>query len=198
MFTGIIETTGIITDIQESGSNLTFLISSPISDELKPDQSVAHDGVCLTVEEVNDEGYRVTAVAETLSKTTLATWEKGKSVNLERCLIMPARLDGHIVLGHVDAIGTCLSAEEIGGSWIFRIGYPAGFAALLVEKGSVSLNGISLTVFNVLENEFSVTVIPYTYSHTTMKWLLPGHKINLEFDILGKYVQRNLLIQQRP
>jgi riboflavin synthase len=198
MFTGIIETTGIITDIQESGSNLTFLISSSISDELKPDQSVAHDGVCLTVEEVNDEGYRVTAVAETLSKTTLATWEKGKSVNLERCLIMPARLDGHIVLGHVDAIGTCLSAEEIGGSWIFRIGYPAGFAALLVEKGSVSLNGISLTVFNVLENEFSVTVIPYTYSHTTMKWLLPGHKINLEFDILGKYVQRNLLIQQRP
>ncbi|MFO0415624.1 MAG: riboflavin synthase [Bacteroidota bacterium] len=198
MFTGIIETTGIITDIHESGSNLTFLISSPISDELKPDQSVAHDGVCLTVEEVNDEGYRVTAVAETLSKTTLATWEKGKSVNLERCLIMPARLDGHIVLGHVDAIGTCLSAEEIGGSWIFRIGYPAGFAALLVEKGSVSLNGISLTVFNVLENEFSVTVIPYTYSHTTMKWLLPGHKINLEFDILGKYVQRNLLIQQRP
>lgn len=198
MFTGIIETTGIITDIQESGSNLTFLISSPISDELKPDQSVAHDGVCLTVEEVNDEGYRVTAVAETLSKTTLATWEKGKSVNLERCLIMPARLDGHIVLGHVDAIGTCLSAEEIGGSWIFRIGYPAGFAALLVEKGSVSLNGISLTVFNVLENEFSVTVIPYTYSHTTMKWLLPGHKINLEFDILGKYVQRNLLLQQRP
>ena len=198
MFTGIIETTGIITDIQESGSNLTFLISSPISDELKPDQSVAHDGVCLTVEEVNDEGYRVTAVAETLSKTTLATWEKGKSVNLERCLMMPARLDGHIVLGHVDAIGTCLSAEEIGGSWIFRIGYPAGFAALLVEKGSVSLNGISLTVFNVLENEFSVTVIPYTYSHTTMKWLLPGHKINLEFDILGKYVQRNLLIQQRP
>lgn len=198
MFTGIIETTGIITDIQESGSNLTFLISSPISDELKPDQSVAHDGVCLTVEEVNDEGYRVTAVAETLSKTTLATWEKGKSVNLERCLMMPARLDGHIVLGHVDAIGTCLSAEEIGGSWIFRIGYPAGFAALLVEKGSVSLNGISLTVFNVLENEFSVTVIPYTYSHTTMKWLLPGHKINLEFDILGKYVQRNLLLQQRP
>lgn len=198
MFTGIIETTGIISDIQESGSNLTFLISSSITGELKPDQSVAHDGVCLTVEEVNDVGYRVTAVAETLSKTTLATWEKGKSVNLERCLMLPARLDGHMVLGHVDAIGTCLSAEEIGGSWIFRIGYPVAFAAQLVEKGSVSLNGISLTVFNVLENEFSVTVIPYTYSHTTMKWLLPGHKINLEFDILGKYVQRNLMLQQKP
>jgi len=198
MFTGIIETTGIITDVKELGSNLTFWIGSTISGELKPDQSVAHEGVCLTVEEINEEGYRVTAVAETLRKTTLATWEKGKSVNLERCLMMQARLDGHMVLGHVDAIGTCLSAEEIGGSWIFRFGYPSEFAALLVEKGSIALNGISLTVFNVLEGEFSVTVIPYTYSHTTMKWLLPGHKINLEFDILGKYVQRNLILQQRP
>ena len=198
MFTGIIETTGTITDVKVSGSNLIFWISSGITGELKPDQSVAHDGVCLTVEEVNEAGYRVTAVAETLGKTTLSSWETGKSVNLERCLLMPARLDGHMVLGHVDAIGSCLSAEEIGGSWIFRFGYPSAFAPLLVEKGSVALNGISLTIFNVLEDEFSVTVIPYTYLHTTMKFLSPGDNINLEFDILGKYVQRNLLLHQRP
>jgi riboflavin synthase len=195
MFTGIIETTGIITDVKVSGSNRIFWISSSISGELKPDQSVAHDGVCLTVEEVNETGYRVTAVAETLGKTTLSAWEKGKSVNLERCLMMPARLDGHMVLGHVDAIGSCLAAEEKGGSWIFRFGYPPAFAPLLVEKGSVALNGISLTIFDVLKDEFSVTVIPYTYSYTTMKWLSPGDKINLEFDILGKYVQRNLMLQ---
>jgi riboflavin synthase len=198
MFTGIVETTGLITDVKEEGSNRIFRITTALSGELKPDQSVAHDGVCLTVEQSDSNGYQVTAVAETLSKTTLSAWEKGKWVNLERCLLMPARLDGHIVLGHVDAVGTCLSVAENEGSWLYRLEFPASFCPLIVEKGSVSLNGISLTVFDVTENEFSVAVIPYTYIHTTMQWLLPGDKVNLEFDILGKYVQRNLAYLKRP
>lgn len=198
MFTGIIEAVGTVTDIREEGSNRIFLISSELSSELKPDQSVAHDGVCLTVEEAGLNQYRVTAVAETLGKTNLSDWRIGKCINLERCLLMPARLDGHLVYGHVDATGTCVSINEVKGSWLYRFSYPASFAALLVEKGSIALNGVSLTVFDVTENEFSVTIIPYTYTHTSMHTLKPGEQVNLEFDILGKYVQRNLEIFKRP
>jgi len=192
MFTGIIEAVGTVTDIREEGSNRIFLISSELSCELKPDQSVAHDGVCLTVEEADLNQYRVTAVAETLGKTNLSDWAVGKCINLERCLLMPARLDGHLVYGHVDATGICISLSEVKGSWLYRFSYPASFAPLLVEKGSIALNGISLTIFDVSENEFSVTIIPYTYTHTSMHTLKPGELVNLEFDILGKYVQRNL------
>lgn len=198
MFTGIIENTGIITNVTDSGSNRIFRISSELSGELKPDQSVAHDGVCLTVEQSDKSGYQVTAVAETLSKTTLSAWVVGKTVNLERCLSLPARLDGHMVLGHVDTRGTCLSAQEVNGSWIFRFSYPSTFAALLVEKGSIAINGVSLTVFDVTDDDFSVTIIPYTFSHTNIQAINPGNQVNLEFDILGKYVNRNLEIFRRP
>jgi riboflavin synthase len=198
MFTGIIENTGIITNVTDSGSNRIFRISSELSGELKPDQSVAHDGVCLTVEQSDKSDYQVTAVAETLSKTTLSAWVVGKTVNLERCLSLPARLDGHMVLGHVDTRGTCTSVKEVHGSWIFRFSYPSTFAALLVEKGSIAINGVSLTVFDVTDDDFSVTIIPYTFSHTNIQAINPGNQVNLEFDILGKYVNRNLEIFRRP
>lgn len=191
MFTGIIEATGNIVALETSGTNKTFWINSPVSQELKVDQSVAHNGVCLTVEEVKDGMHRVTAIAETLDKTNLGNWEKGHTINIERCLLMNARLDGHMVQGHVDTTGTCIKLKELDGSWEYTFQFPTEFAGLLVEKGSIAVNGISLTVFNVAKDHFSVAIIPYTYEHTNMQAVKEGTTVNLEFDIIGKYVLRN-------
>ena len=190
MFTGIIESLGTVTHIQSSGTNKTFTISSPISAELKVDQSVSHNGVCLTVESVTGNTHTVTAIAETLNKSNLGSWEVGTLVNLERCMQMNGRLDGHIVQGHVDAPATCINRDDKDGSWEYRFSFPAAFAALVIEKGSISLNGISLTVFDVSDTAFSVAIIPYTYEHTNMQQVFPGHTVNIEFDIIGKYIQR--------
>ncbi|KAA5534755.1 riboflavin synthase [Taibaiella lutea] len=190
MFTGIIETLGAIKDIQHEGSNIHFTIESEISKEVKIDQSVAHDGVCLTVTACNAESHTVTAVAETLQKTNLGSWKAGKTVNLERAMKLGDRLDGHIVQGHVDTTGKCLERKEVDGSHLFHFEFPGRFAALVIEKGSVCINGVSLTAFNVGKNTFSVTIIPYTLEHTTFGNLQPNDIINLEFDILGKYMLR--------
>jgi riboflavin synthase len=190
MFTGIIETVGTIKDVASSGSNVHFWIESSITPELKIDQSVAHNGVCLTVVEISGDAYRVTAVAETLAKTTLGTWKKGDLVNIERCLRLGDRLDGHFVQGHVDCTGKCLSVEILDGSWLVHFSFPSQFAALLIEKGSICINGVSLTAFNVAKGEFTVTIIPYTYHHTSFQSLEAGAPVNLEFDVLGKYLLR--------
>jgi riboflavin synthase len=191
MFTGIIEATGTIKGIKLSGTNKTFWISSSVSADLKVDQSVSHNGVCLTVEEVDTDMHKVTAIAETLEKTNLDNWKEGDTINLERCLLMNARLDGHMVQGHVDTTGTCTNLTELDGSWEYRFQFAPEFAALVVEKGSIAVNGISLTVFNVGNDNFSVAIIPYTYDHTNMKHVKEGSTVNLEFDIIGKYVLRN-------
>jgi riboflavin synthase len=191
MFTGIIETTGLVKEVETHGSNKTFWVESAISAQFKPDQSVAHDGVCLTVEAVDQNRHRVTAVAESLAKSTLGNWNPGTRINLERCLELPARLDGHLVQGHVDTTARCLQVDEKDGSWLYRFEFPEQFAALLVEKGSVSLNGISLTVFDVSAYAFTVTIIPYTYEHTNIQQIQAGSVVNIEFDIIGKYVLRN-------
>ncbi len=196
MFTGIIENTGLVDQIEIIGSNRTFWISSPLSSELKIDQSVSHNGVCLTVEEVKNERYRVTAIDETLFKTNLGKWKKGTQVNLERCMQMNGRIDGHIVQGHVDATGVCIKTVEKEGSWEFVIQTPVHFRGLMVEKGSISLNGISLTIFNVSDDSFTVAVIPFTFNHTNMQQLKQGDTVNLEFDMIGKYVQKNLMQYQ--
>ncbi len=191
MFTGIIETIGIVEEVQQIGSNKTFWISSSISKELSVDQSVSHNGVCLTVEQVEVNRHRVTAIKETLDKSNMDTLVKHDKVNLERCLSLNGRLDGHFVQGHVDATGICINNESQTGSWVYTFEISEHFAGLIVEKGSVSLNGISLTIFNVTINTFSVAIIPYTYEHTTMQGLTKGSIVNIEFDIIGKYVQRN-------
>ncbi len=193
MFTGIIETTGVVKDSWQSGSNKSFWIESAISNELKIDQSVSHDGVCLTVEEINGNLHKVTAIEETLMKTTLNSWQKGKEINLERCIQLSARMDGHLVQGHIDTTAECMSKTEVGGSWVYQFQFESTrmFESLIVEKGSIALNGISLTIFDIDRNMFKVAVIPYTYSHTTIKELIPGSKANIEFDIIGKYVLRS-------
>ena len=196
MFTGIVETQGVIKKVIEKGSNKTFWIKSPISSKLKPDQSVAHDGACLTVEEVKASRHRVTAIAETLSKTTLGDWQEDSVINLERCLKIDDRLDGHFVQGHVDTTATCIDKKEKDGSWEFRFQFPAEFTLLIIEKGSIAVNGISLTVFNVNENTFNVAIIPYTMEHTNMSLLKPGQKVNIEFDMLGKYINRKLSLSK--
>ena len=190
MFTGIIETTGCIHKIILSGTNRTFCVKSPISQELKVDQSVSHNGVCLTVEAINDGMHQLTAIEETLAKTNLGDWQEGDTVNIERCLQMNGRLDGHIVQGHVDTTGTCTVAIEKNGSWEYSFEIDKKFASLIIEKGSISLNGISLTIFNVKEDGFTVAIIPYTYTHTNMQFLKAGDKVNIEFDMIGKYVNR--------
>ena len=195
MFTGIIETTGRVSDVRETGTNLTLWIESPLSGQLKVDQSLAHNGICLTIEEVQEGKHRVSAVQETLQKTTLKGWKSGTSVNLERCLAFGSRMDGHWVQGHVDTTAICTSREDLEGSWQFRFRYPPTFAPLLIEKGSIALDGISLTVFDVKDDCFSVAIIPYTFEHTTMNALFPGMEVNLEFDVLGKYVQRILQLR---
>jgi riboflavin synthase len=199
MFTGIIESTGRIEAVLPSGSNTSFWVSSPISSSLKTDQSVSHNGVCLTVEEVVNDQHRVTAIQETLSKTTLENWKPGDSINLERCMMLNGRFDGHMVQGHVDTTATCLSIDNLEGSRVYRFRFPQQFAHLVVEKGSISLEGISLTIFDLTVNEFSVAIIPYTYEHTNLKNLQPGNMVNIEFDLVGKYLARiaSLKINER-
>jgi riboflavin synthase len=195
MFTGIIEQVAKVMSIETKGTNLSFLIESAMSTALKVDQSVSHNGVCLTVEEIEDNKHRVTAIAETLSKTNLRNWQVGSLINLERCMQMNGRLDGHLVQGHVDAVGKCIDAITKDGSWEYVIAFDKSFAALLIEKGSITLNGISLTAFDVQLDRFKVAIIPYTYEHTNMQNLAVGDVVNLEFDLIGKYLQRSILIK---
>jgi riboflavin synthase len=190
MFTGIIETTGIISSISSQGSNKTFQVSSSLTTQLKADQSLSHDGVCLTVEVVSTDFYQVTAIAETLSKTSLAHWKPGMKINLERCLPMNGRLDGHIVQGHVDTTAVCVERLNQEGSWIFRFEFPVTFKNLVIEKGSIAVNGISLTCFDISERSFSVAIIPYTFENTNIQEVFPGTHVNIEFDLIGKYVER--------
>lgn len=195
MFTGIIENTGVIKELQSNGTNKTFWITSPLSGELKIDQSLSHNGVCLTVEEIKNGMHRVTAIEETLLKTNVGAWQLGSIVNLERCMQLNGRLDGHIVQGHVDVTAECVAVIEKDGSWEYSFTFPEKFSKLIIEKGSITLNGISLTLFNVGINSFSVAVIPYTYKHTNINVLKKGDGVNIEFDMLGKYVQR--MLQQK-
>lgn len=190
MFTGIIETLGIIRDIKNEGDNLHITVSSSITDELKIDQSVAHNGVCLTVVAINNNEYTVTAIKETILKTNLSEWRVGNFVNLERAMKLGDRLDGHIVQGHVDQTGECISIEEANGSWYFTFEYDSKLNNITIEKGSITVNGVSLTVLNSKDNQFSVAIIPYTYEHTNFNSFSVGSKINLEFDVIGKYVTR--------
>jgi riboflavin synthase len=196
MFTGIVETQGIVRKVTEKGTNKTFWVKSPVSSKLKADQSVAHDGVCLTVEDVKGGRHRITAISETLSKTTLGDWREGSIINLERCLKINGRLDGHFVQGHADATATCIDIKEKGGSREFRFQFLPEFASLIIEKGSITINGISLTVFNVNETTFDVAIIPYTFKHTNMNMVKPGQKVNIEFDMLGKYINRKLTLSK--
>lgn len=195
MFTGIIETLGTITHIQAEESNLHFTVASSLSDELKVDQSVSHNGVCLTVVHVSNGEHKVTAVQETLIKSNLASLAIGDRVNLERCTVAGGRLDGHIVQGHVDQTGICTAIEDKDGSWIYSFVYDGANDNITVEKGSIAINGISLTVFNSIANAFSVAIIPYTHEHTNMHRLNVGDQVNLEFDIIGKYVSKLLALR---
>jgi len=189
MFTGIIESLGTVKGIRSEGTNLRLVIESDLNTELKVDQSVAHNGVCLTVEKINANNYEVVAVKETLEKTNLDGLKVGNSVNIERCMQMNGRLDGHIVQGHVDEIATVKLVDQEEGSWVyqFQLSKPT---KLIVEKGSICINGVSLTAFNVEEDSFNVTIIPYTYENTVFKELQEGDHVNIEFDIVGKYIQR--------
>lgn len=190
MFTGIIESVGEILSVKKEGKNIHYQITSDISRELKIDQSVAHQGACLTVTAQQDDWHQVTAINETLSKTNLKTWEEGTKVNIERCMKADGRYDGHMVYGHVDQVGRCVYVTDMQGSTEFTFQYEPGLQSMVVEKGSICLNGISLTVYNVSKDVFSVAIIPYTLEHTTMKDIGKGSLINLEFDIIGKYVAR--------
>ena len=195
MFTGIIESKGIIKQVIYEGLNKTFWIESGISSHLKVDQSLSHSGVCLTVEALNETSHCVTAIDETLQKTNLSDWKEGTIVNLERCLQIGGRLDGHIVQGHVDCVGICKGVKEKKGSWVLTFEFPKKFAELVVEKGSICLNAISLTVFDVKKKAFSVAIVPYTYEHTNIQFLKAGDTVNLEFDMLGKYLLRQLKLK---
>lgn len=190
MFTGIIETQGTIKEIAKDNDNINISITSTITHELKIDQSVSHDGVCLTVVAINNDTYTVTAIKETLEKTNLKDWKVGGIVNLERAMKLGDRLDGHIVQGHVDQTGVCKSVESANGSWYFTFGYDKAANNITIEKGSITVNGVSLTVVNSKDNEFSVAIIPYTFEHTNFNAIKPGTVINLEFDVVGKYVAR--------
>jgi riboflavin synthase len=190
MFTGIIETLGEVNNIIKEGTNIHFTVNSSICAELKIDQSVAHNGVCLTVVSLNENSHTVTAIEETLNKTSLGNLKVGSKINLERCMQMNARLDGHIVQGHVDQIATCVLVNELNGSWEYRFKYDTNFGNVTVEKGSICVNGISLTVVNSQVDEFSVFIIPYTFEHTNLHQVTVGATVNLEFDIIGKYVAR--------
>lgn len=190
MFTGIIEAVGVVENIEKKGRNINVTLSCPFVTELKVDQSLAHNGCCLTVVEISDGRYVVNAIDETLKKTNLGEWEKGTVVNLERCMLMNGRLDGHIVQGHVDTTGEIISIENKDGSFFVTIKYTSKEGFVTVSQGSVTVNGISLTVAHSGENEFSVAIIPYTWEFTNMKFAKPGDKVNLEFDIVGKYISK--------
>ena len=196
MFTGIIETLGIIKDLKKDNNNLNITVFSSITHELKIDQSVAHNGVCLTIIAINNGNYTVTAIKETIEKTNLADWKVGDLLNLERAMKLGDRLDGHIVQGHVDQTGICKSIEEANGSWYFTFEYDSNLNNITIEKGSITVNGVSLTVVNSKEKEFSVAIIPYTFEHTNFKNVQIGTTINLEFDVVGKYVARLYSLRQ--
>jgi len=195
MFTGIIETLGNIDQLKPEGGNLHITVNTPLAKELEIDQSVAHNGVCLTVVDRTDAAYTVTAIEETLIKTNLGELAVGEIVNLERAMIVGARLDGHIVQGHVDQTAICTSIEEKEGSWVFSFKYAPGAGSVTIEKGSITIDGVSLTVINSGKNSFSVAIIPYTFDHTRFKTYKVGTKVNLEFDVIGKYVAK--LLQER-
>jgi riboflavin synthase len=195
MFTGIIETKGVIKEITEKGKNRSFGIETSLAAELKVDQSVSHNGICLTIEEIAGLLHRVTAIDETLQKTNAGNWKVGDSVNIERCLKIDGRLDGHLVQGHVDTTGICKKRTEKDGSWVFEFEFDKKFAAMVIEKGSVCINGISLTAFNVKKKRFSVAIIPFTFEHTTIQHVHEGDAVNIEFDLLGKYILRKLSLK---
>lgn len=190
MFTGIIEDLGIVKDLVKQNGNLHLTIQSSLAAELKIDQSVSHNGVCLTVIALTDSDYTVTAIKETLDKTNINAIKLGASVNLERGLKLGARLDGHMVQGHIDQIGTCTRVKAENGSWLYSFKYDATLGNLTIEKGSITVNGVSLTVVNSMDDEFSVAIIPYTYEHTNFNSFELGTVVNLEFDVIGKYVAR--------
>ena len=194
MFTGIIESTGLVKEVITNGSNRTFWIVSTLSPQLKIDQSVSHSGICLTVEEIKENCHRVTAIDETLQKTNIGDWEKGSLINLERCLQLNARIDGHLVQGHVDATAICTKRKEKKGSWEFEFEFSKKFAEMIIEKGSICINGISLTAFNVKKKNFEVAIIPYTFEYTNIKEVQKGDSVNLEFDMIGKYLLRKIAV----
>ena len=190
MFTGIIESLGKITDLKVDRGNIDFTIESDISKELKVDQSVSHNGVCLTVTETNNNTHTVTAVKETLDKSSMTNFSVNDLINLERAMRLGERLDGHLVQGHVDGVAKCLGISVNDGSWIYKFEFDISNEMLLIEKGSICINGVSLTVFDILENTFKVTIIPYTYENTSFKTLNEGDIVNIEFDMIGKYLAR--------
>ncbi len=190
MFTGIIETLGTVKQLTTVKDNLDITIESTITNQLKIDQSVTHNGVCLTVVEINDDQYKVTAIKETLDKTNIGDLQINDIVNIERAMKLGDRLDGHIVQGHVDQTALCIEAKETNGSWLYTFKYDQELNNITIEKGSITVNGVSLTVVNSQKNSFSVAIIPYTYEHTNFKQFKIGTKINLEFDVIGKYVKR--------
>lgn len=192
MFTGIIERSGLIKEVATAGSNKSFWIQSALSSQFSTDQSVAHNGICLTVEEVFDDIHKVTAIAETIDKTTAGSWKPGDVINLERCLVPSGRLDGHFVQGHVDTTAVCKKMIDRDGSIEYSFKFPKKFAALLIEKGSVCIDGVSLTVFDVDKSRFTVGIIPYTFENTNLRFLAEGGEVNIEFDMIGKYIQRKL------
>lgn len=197
MFTGIVEELGKIVGIREEGTNVHFSVSCHFLQEIKIDQSIAHDGVCLTVVAIEADHYLVTAIQETLNKTNLCTWKVGHVVNLERAMKMDGRLDGHIVQGHVDQTAKCIAVSEAGGSWTYTFEHLPYEDGMTIEKGSITVNGISLTVVNSQDNQFSVCIIPYTHEHTNIQFIQVGSTVNLEFDVFGKYVLRYTKAYQR-
>lgn len=197
MFTGIIETTGTVTGLKKEGTNVHFTIESPISASLKVDQSLAHDGVCLTVVEVEANRHTVTAIEETLIRSNLGQWKPGALVNLERAMAANGRLDGHMVQGHVDTTARCTGVETRAGSWYYEFEYNPDPERLLVDKGSICVNGVSLTVVSPVDKRFRVAIIPYTYEHTNFRQIAEGDLVNLEFDIIGKYIARFMALYQK-
>ncbi len=191
MFTGIVEALGRVEAIETAGSGTAFWLTCPFSAELRVDESVSHNGACLTVADKQDDRYKVVAVEETLARTNLGQWQVGSRINLERSMPASGRFDGHIVQGHVDALGKLESVDDRDGSWLLRFSYPPTYARLLVEKGSCCVNGVSLTVFGLQGNTFQVAIIPYTWAHTNLQDLAPGQPVNLEFDLVGKFLLRS-------
>lgn len=194
MFTGIIEYKGTIKEINSNGGNKIFWIASPIYEELSVDQSLSHNGVCLTVEEIKNGMHRVTAIEETLRKTNLHVWEEGTIINLERCMQANGRFDGHIVQGHVDCTAECVEIVQKEGSWEYKFSFDKQYNKLIIEKGSVTVNGISLTCFNVSDDSFTVAIIPYTYNNTNLNGLNKNELVNIEWDLVGKYVTRMMAL----
>tara|TARA_R110002020_G_scaffold114593_2_gene263414 strand:- start:29845 stop:30438 length:594 start_codon:yes stop_codon:yes gene_type:complete len=197
MFTGIIETLGRVGHLKKEGGNLHITVRSPLAQELKIDQSVSHNGVCLTVVSVTETEYTVTAIAETLQKTNLAQLREGEMINLERAMVLGSRLDGHLVQGHVDQTATCTAVEQQDGSWVFTFQYDPSLGNITIEKGSITVDGTSLTVVNSQKDSFSVAIIPYTYEHTTFNAYQVGTVVNLEFDVLGKYVTKLVSLREQ-